>query len=65
MKCVQQNRVFLNRLLATLRSFGTSNSVVIDGEFKKDIMWWLSFMEDFNGVSVFPAAIWLEPVIVF
>ena len=65
MKCVLQSRVFLNRLLTTLRAFGATNFVVINAEFQKDIMWWLTFMTEFNGVSVFPAAVWLEPDLVF
>ena len=65
-KCVQQSRVFLNRLLDTLRSFSASKTkITLSESFKKDIQWWRLFMSEFNGVSYIPPMIWNEPDVVF
>ena len=52
-KCVRQSRFFLNRLLHTLRCATNKNSIRLDDNFKKDISWFNTFLEDFNGVSFF------------
>ena len=63
---MQQSRVFLNRLLDTLRSFSTGKvKITLSESFKKDIQWWYLFMSDFNGVSYIPPVIWNEPDVVF
>ena len=64
-KCVLQSRVFLNRLLETLRSMKNEKSISLSASFQKDIRWWAMFMEKYNGVSFIPAAIWTEPDITF
>ena len=62
-KCVRQSRVFLNRLLEVLRSveWKTSTQIKLSDEFRKDIKWWLLFMETFNGVAFIPPCVWEEP----
>ena len=52
-KCVRQSRVFLNRLLDSLRSMKSEGSLSLSESFKKDLRWWDLFMESYNGV-VFP-----------
>ena len=65
-KCVQQSRIFLNRLLDTLRSFSSEKSkIVLSESFKKDIRWWTLFMTEFNGVSYIPPLVWHEPDVTF
>jgi hypothetical protein len=64
-KCVWQSRVFMNRLLHTLRSFGDRKEVKLAESFRKDLKWWSMFMDDFNGTSFIPAAIWTEPDVTF
>ena len=61
-KCVRQSRVFLNRMLETLRSISSrNNSVHLTAAFKKDLAWWKKFVNAFNGVSFIPSPIWSEP----
>ena len=53
-KCVRQSRVFLNRILQTLKAM-TANSnkrFRLMDSFKKDIKWWSMFVEEYNG-SIF------------
>ena len=64
-KCVRQSRVFLNRLLDTLRCTKDRGRVVLSVSFKKDIAWWIEFMCQFNGVSFIPSAVWMEPDFAF
>jgi hypothetical protein len=64
-KCVWQSRVFLNRLLETLRSMSDNKSIKLSESFRKDLRWWHLFMEKFNGVSFIPPSIWAEPDVTF
>ena len=64
-KCVLQSRVFMNRLLETLRAMSSSKSVRLSGSFKKDLRWWEMFIEKYNGVSYIPSFVWAEPDVTF
>jgi hypothetical protein len=64
-KCVQQSRIFLNRLLETLRAMTNKSYLNLSESFKKDLRWWSLFMERFNGVSFIPPIGWAEPDITF
>ena len=64
-KCVLQSRVFLNRLLESLRAISKKRSIKLSDSFKKDIKWWSMFVVDYNGVSFIPAVAWAEPDITF
>ena len=61
-KCVRQSRVFMNRLLETLRSMaGDKKFIKLSDSFKKDLKWWSRFIKEFNGVSFIPPILWTEP----
>ena len=62
-KCVRQSRVFLNRLLATLRSveWKTNTRINLSEDFHKELKWWSLFMDSFNGVAFIPSPTWSEP----
>ena len=62
-KCIRQSRVFLNRLLAVLRSvdWTTTDRVTLSEDFHKELRWWSTFMASFNGVGFIPSPIWSEP----
>ena len=64
-KCVQQSRVFLNRLLETLRSMKGKKNIKLSESFQKDLKWWSMFVEKYNGVSFLPSSIWSEPDVTF
>ena len=61
---VRGGRVFLNRMLNSLRSM-QDTTFIIDMEFRKDLHWWQTFMEDFNGVSIMRELDWRHPDTVF
>ena len=65
-KCVWQSRVFVNRMLCLLRSFtGSQRSITLSADFKKDVLWWVRFMDTFNGVSFIPDSKWYAPDLIF
>lgn len=61
-KCVRQSRVFLNRLFAALRKVQRAHHRVdLTAGFRKDIMWWMTFVKTYNGVSMIPASVYSPP----
>jgi len=61
-KCVRASRLFICRLLATLRSLKSQHHRFrISNQFKKDLLWWQEFLEKFNGVTYIPNMVWNEP----
>ena len=49
-----------------MRSFPSEKTKIsLSESFKKDVRWWLLFMEEFNGVSYIPPLVWHEPDVVF
>ena len=64
-KCVLQSRVFLNRLLEALRAMKRNKSIRLSDSFQKDVRWWSMFVEEYNGVSFIPSALWTEPDVSF
>ena len=65
-KCVRPGRLFLTRILDTLRSLRRHHHrIKLSAEFRKDIHWWLRFISVYNGVSLIPTELWSEPDGVF
>ena len=62
---IRAGRIFVSRLLNLLRNFPEKGRRKIDKETKKDIDWWRSFMEDFDGISIIPPIGWDAPDTVF
>lgn len=61
-KCVKPGRIFLSRILIFLSSFNhPQQRLSVDPDVLKDLFWWASFLEAFNGVSVIPFKDWAEP----
>ena len=52
-KCVRAARIFLCRMLHSLRCNHGKNSITLDNEFKKDLMWFNKFLPIFNGKTFF------------
>ena len=52
-KVIKPARGFLNRMLEGLRSMGTNTELKAEGEFKKDILWFKTFSNSFNGCTAF------------
>ena len=53
--CVRAGRVFLNRMLEKLRGIEGNIKIEITEEMKKDMEWWISYLPQYNGISI----IWL------
>jgi len=61
-RCVYGSRIFISRLLVTLRSLKKQNHrFKLGGEFKKDLYWWQKFLSMFNGVNYIPDMVWAAP----
>jgi hypothetical protein len=61
-RCVRPGRLFVSRMLNTLRQFPTRRRVTqLSLDFKKDLSWWFQFLETYNGVSIIPDMNWTEP----
>ena len=56
-KCVKPARLFVGRMLDTLRnSTHHTHSVRLSDEFQKDIAWFRRFMPDYNGIHLIKCA---------
>ena len=51
-KCVKPARLFLGRMLHTLRAAPERGYIKLDNEFKKDLWWFKKFLPHFNGISM-------------
>ena len=58
-KCVAPSRVFISRILVLLRGLKYNNHKVrLTAEFRKDIQWWMNFIQIYNGVSMIKTMDW-------
>ena len=65
-KWVRPGRLFLSRLLDTLRSLWRPRHCVrLRADFRKDVRWWLRFLSVYKGVSFIPTQLWSSPDSVF
>ena len=64
-KCVRKSRIFLNRLLETLRAMHNKKSINLSESFQKDLRWWDAFIKKYNGTSFIPPSVWAEPDVTF
>ena len=51
-KCVKPARLFIGRMLCTLRRAPDRGRISLDADFRQDIKWFLDFLPSYNGVSV-------------
>ena len=56
-KCVRSARVFVNRILDTLRKIPDKGNIVLSDEFRKDILWFIKFVKEFNGIVYYKKSI--------
>ena len=52
-KCIKIARIFLSRMLDTLRRHHTRGKIDLDTDFKRDLVWFYKFSIQFNGVAFF------------
>ena len=60
-KCVKPARLFVNRILATLRRASPKGYIELDNAFLQDIRWFTKFIKIFNGTVYYSKT--LEPPI--
>lgn len=66
--CIRGGRIFINRLLNTLRGVNSnhkSHCIEISSEFKQDLKFWFYLMDSFNGVSIMSESQWQEVDTIF
>ena len=51
-QCVRPARLFLARMLDTLRRTPDAGSHLIDEEFRKDLKWFATYLRDTNGIYI-------------
>ena len=52
-KCVKNSRIFLNRMLDTLRCHNNTDKIALDISFHRDLNWFSKFLPQFNGRAFF------------
>jgi hypothetical protein len=61
-KCVRAGRIFISRLLQILPTLRRQHHYFyINSQFKKDLIWWRSFLVTFNGITIIPEIYWSDP----
>ena len=57
--CVKPGRIFMSRLLNSLRAFPSTRArLPVSADMKADIAWWLAFLPIFNGTSLIKPQQW-------
>jgi hypothetical protein len=51
-KCAPPARLFVGRMLATLRAAPPTGTIQLSEEFKKDLLWFSEFLPSYNGVAI-------------
>ena len=62
---VRAGRIFISRLINNLKEFPSKGKRKITQEMRKDIEWWIQFMENFDGITIMPPISWDAPDTVF
>ena len=52
-KCVKSSRSFLNRMLQLLRDNSNNKDIVLTTELFKDLRWFNTFLQIYNGVTMY------------
>lgn len=51
-QCCKPARLFVSRMLDTLREATPTGSVTLSEEFQKDVNWFLEFLPNYNGIHI-------------
>ena len=54
--CVRPGRIFVSRLLQSLKQCSDSTKYSVDSEIMKDLQWWKQFLPTFKGTAI----LWLQ-----
>ena len=58
---VRAGRIFVSRIINETRNYPKQGKRRLSTELRKDILWWKTFMNHFDGTSVIPTADWSRP----
>ena len=58
---IRTRHVFVSWLINNLKQFPPNGRRKIDSETKKDIEWWMQFMEEFDRITIMPPVNWNSP----
>ena len=53
-ECCPTLRLFVNRMLQTLRRVPEHGSICLDSEFEAEVQWILSYLSQYNGIQMIP-----------
>ena len=59
---IRAGRIFVSRIINTIKDMPSKGRRRLNREFKKDLKWWYLFMEDFDGISMIPDLSWTSPL---
>lgn len=62
---VRAGRLFFSRILTFMKTMRDRGFHEVPQDVRKDIDWWIRFVEQFNGVSCIPDELWSRPGLVF
>ena len=64
--CVREECLFFSRILTVLKdAYQSKQNVIINSEMKKDLVWWETFLTDYNGISCNQDNVWSRPDEIF
>ena len=58
---VRSGRLFFSRIITFMVKTPKHGIRTFDADVRKDINWWVRFIDDYNGVSIIPEPCWREP----
>ena len=58
---IRSSRIFVSRLINFMKALPEGKPKVLTEDFKKDLIWWKKFLDEFNGVSIIPSYVWEAP----
>ena len=58
---VRSGRIFVSRIINSLRKYPIRGFKKVDRQMRKDIEWWIEFTEHFDGITIMPPGRWNAP----
>ena len=58
---VRAGRIFVSRLINDMKEFPKNGRRRLSAEFKKDLSWWNTYLQDFDGITLIPDLKWCSP----
>ena len=62
---IRVGRVFMSRLINELANFNDTEVKYVTEDIKCDVNWWITFMEEYDRVSIMPPQNWDQPDLIF